>query len=140
AGQDERRRARRAGATDRAGARREDEMTITAATLIGLAWKSAAIAGLSLLLLRLLKRRSAAERSLIAHVGLAALLALPLASLLLPQWAPLPASWFAEPAAAPAIIPQGGGTPAAAALPAATASVPAVGAASSPLPASCPSA
>src|SRR3546814_14301035 len=87
--------------TDRAGARREDEMTITAATLLGLAWKSAAIAGLSLLLLRLLKGCSAAERSLIAHVGLAALLALPLASLLLPPWAPLPARWFASPAAAP---------------------------------------
>jgi len=115
-------------------------MTITAATLIGLAWKSAAIAGLSLLLLHLLKRRSAAERSLIAHVGLAALLVLPLASLLLPQWAPLPASWFAEPAAAPAIIPQEGGTSAAVALPAVTASVPAVAAASSPLPASWPSA
>src|SRR3546814_20412085 len=86
---------------DRAGARREDEMTITAATLIGLAWKSAAIAGLSLLLLRLLKRCSEAERSPIPHVGQAGLLARPLASLLLRQWAPLPATGIAELAAGP---------------------------------------
>src|SRR3546814_2856029 len=33
-----------------------------------------------------------------AHAGLAALLALPAAILLLPQWTPLPASWFAAPA------------------------------------------
>src|SRR3546814_17163884 len=65
AGQDERRRAGRTRATDRAGARREDDMTLTAATLLGLAWKSAELAGLALLLPRLLRRRSAAERSLI---------------------------------------------------------------------------
>src|SRR3546814_21042659 len=35
---------------------------------------------------------------MVAHAGLAALLALPAAILLLPQWAPLPASWFATPA------------------------------------------
>lgn len=82
-------------------------MTITAAMLLGLAWKSAAVAGLTLALLRLARSRSAAERSWIAHAGLAALLVLPVATLLLPQWAPLPAHWFA---AAPA--------PLAAALPA----------------------
>lgn len=52
--------------------------------LIPLALKSLLVAGLTLVILRLARRRSAAERSWIAHVGLAALLALPLA-LLLPQ-------------------------------------------------------
>lgn len=73
---------------------------ITTAALIGLAWKSALIAGLTLGLLRLVRKRSAGERSLVAHIGLLALLALPVASLALPQWQPLPASWAAE--AAPA--------------------------------------
>ena len=50
---------------------------ITAATLLGLAWKAAIIAGLTLVLLRLARSRSAGERSMIAHAGLAALLALP---------------------------------------------------------------
>jgi len=71
---------------------------LTTAMLLGLAWKSAVVAGLTLVLLRLVRARSAGERSMIAHAGLAALLALPAAILLLPQWAPLPASWFAAPA------------------------------------------
>lgn len=71
-------------------------MTITAAMLLGLAWKSAAIAGVTLLLLRLARARSAGERSMIAHSGLFSLLALPAAMLLLPIWAPLPATLFAE--------------------------------------------
>ncbi len=71
----------------------------TTAMLLGLAWKSAIVAALTLGLLRLARRRSAGERSMIAHAGLAALLALPAAILLLPQWAPLPPSWFAAPAA-----------------------------------------
>ncbi len=75
---------------------------ITATMLAGIAWKSVLIAGLTLLLLRLARLRSAAERSLIAHVGLAALLALPVATLLLPIWAPLPAAWSANAAPAPA--------------------------------------
>ena len=70
---------------------------ITTAMLLGLAWKSAAVAGLTLILLRLARSRSAGERSMIAHAGLAALLALPAAILLLPQWAPLPESWFTAP-------------------------------------------
>ncbi len=82
---------------------------ITAAMLLGLAWKSAAVAGLTLILLRLARSRSAGERSLIAHAGIVALLALPAAMLLLPAWAPLPASWAAAPApvvAAPAAAAQ----------------------------------
>ncbi len=72
---------------------------LTTAMLLGLAWKSAVVAALTLGLLRLARWRSAGERSMIAHAGLAALLALPAAILLLPQWAPLPASWSFEPAA-----------------------------------------
>ena len=53
-------------------------------TLIGLALKSLLIAGLTLTVLHATRRRSAAERSLIAHLGLIALVALPLASLALP--------------------------------------------------------
>lgn len=71
---------------------------LTTAMLLGLAWKSVVVAALTLGLLRLARARSAGERSMIAHAGLAALLALPAAILLLPQWAPLPASWFAAPA------------------------------------------
>ena len=72
---------------------------LTAAMLLGLAWKSVIVAGLTLGLLRLARWRSAGERSMIAHAGLMALLALPAAILLLPQWAPLPAAWSFEPAA-----------------------------------------
>ena len=94
---------------------------LTTAMLLGLAWKSLVVAALTLGLLRLARTRSAGERSMIAHAGLAALLALPAAILLLPQWAPLPASWFA--ASALEIQATGGSAidPAAA-----TASVPAV--------------
>ncbi|AJA10000.1 hypothetical protein SKP52_15605 [Sphingopyxis fribergensis] len=71
---------------------------LTAAMLLGLAWKSVIVAALTLGLLRLARWRSAGERSMIAHAGLMALLALPAAILLLPQWAPLPAAWSFEPA------------------------------------------
>ena len=53
-------------------------------TLIGLALKSLLIAAATLGLLHLTRRRSAADRSWIAHLGLFALVALPLASLALP--------------------------------------------------------
>lgn len=85
-------------------------MMITTALLIGLAWKSALIAGLTLGLLRLARTRSAGERSLVAHVGLLALLVLPVASLVLPQWQPLPASWVAEEAPKAATITDTGGS------------------------------
>ncbi|HMN53063.1 MAG TPA: hypothetical protein PKC32_02595, partial [Sphingopyxis sp.] len=74
---------------------------ITTAMLLGLAWKSAAVAGLTLILLRLARSRSSGERSLIAHAGIVALLALPAAMLLLPAWAPLPESWTAAAEPAP---------------------------------------
>ena len=56
--------------------------------LIGLAWKSAACAGLTLLALWLLRDRSAAERSHAAHLGMLTTVAAPFAALLLP---PVPA-------------------------------------------------
>lgn len=69
---------------------------MTTAMLLGLAWKSVVVAGLTMLILRLARSRSAGERSLVAHAGLVALLALPAAILFMPKWAPLPAHWFAE--------------------------------------------
>ena len=52
--------------------------------LILLAAKSCVIAGGALLLLKLMQKRSAADRSWIAHLALAALLILPFASFALP--------------------------------------------------------
>jgi beta-lactamase regulating signal transducer with metallopeptidase domain len=54
--------------------------------LIGIALKSLLIAGITLGLLELVKRRSAAERSWVAHIGLLALVLLALAPLALPDW------------------------------------------------------
>jgi HEAT repeat protein len=53
--------------------------------LIEMAWKSAVCAGATLLLLRLVRNRSAAEQSLIAHAGLLCLLLLPFAVAGLPE-------------------------------------------------------
>nr|WP_300597195.1 M56 family metallopeptidase [uncultured Sphingomonas sp.] len=76
--------------------------------LLGLVLKSLVIAGITLILLRLTRGRSAAERSLIAHLGLAGLVILPLATLVLPSLSlPLPQamqSQFDAPAAP--IVPQ----------------------------------
>lgn len=54
--------------------------------LIAIALKSLLIAGLTLGLLALMKRRSAAERSWVAHIGLLALVIMALAPLVLPRW------------------------------------------------------
>ena len=54
--------------------------------LIGIALKSLLIAGLTLGLLALLKHRSAAERSWVAHIGLLALVVMALAPVVLPIW------------------------------------------------------
>ena len=51
-----------------------------------LAWKSALFAGATLLMLGLFRRRSAAERSWIANLGLGSLMVLPLTLLVLPEW------------------------------------------------------
>ena len=54
--------------------------------LIEIALKSVLIAGLTLGLLELMKNRSAAERSWIAHIGLLALVIMAFAPLVLPTW------------------------------------------------------
>ena len=54
--------------------------------LIGIAFKSILIAGIALGLLELMKQRSAAERSWVAHIGLVALVLLAVAPLALPNW------------------------------------------------------
>ena len=54
--------------------------------LIAVALKSLLIAGLTLGLLALTKRRSAAERSWVAHVGLLALVIIAFAPLVMPTW------------------------------------------------------
>ena len=54
--------------------------------LIAIALKSLLIAGLTLGLLALMKKRSAAERSWVAHIGLLALVIMALAPLALPSW------------------------------------------------------
>ena len=54
--------------------------------LIGIALKSLIVAGLALGLLALMKKRSAAERSWVAHIGLLALVVLAVAPIALPRW------------------------------------------------------
>ena len=54
--------------------------------LIAIAFKSLVIAGATLGLLTLFKRRSASERSWVAHIGLVALVVLAFAPLVLPRW------------------------------------------------------
>ena len=63
---------------------------ITADLLIELAWKSLLVGGVALGLLKLARQRSAAERSWIAHCGLAALLLLIPAAMLAPARNPVP--------------------------------------------------
>lgn len=62
--------------------------------LIGIALKSLIVGALTLALLRLLKGRSAAERSCIAHIGLLALLIIAFAPLVLPRLAVEPPRLF----------------------------------------------
>jgi bla regulator protein blaR1 len=74
-------------------------------TLILLALKSLLVAAVTLGLLRLTHRRSASERSTIAHLGLFALVALPLGSLALPTLA-LPVPIAGLTAIDPVVNPQ----------------------------------
>src|SRR6185369_8673461 len=76
--------------------------------LIEIALKSLLIAGLTLGLLELMKSRSAAERSWVAHIGLLALVVMAFAPLVLPSWS----------VEAPALIAQAAGPPPVAAAPA----------------------
>ncbi len=59
---------------------------MTTALLVELAWKSTLTLGATLVILRLLRHRSAAERSWLAHAGLLATLALPIILLAAPRW------------------------------------------------------
>jgi len=54
--------------------------------LIGIVLKSLLVAGITLGLLHLMKKRSAAERSWVAHIGLLALVIMAFAPLVLPSW------------------------------------------------------
>lgn len=81
---------------------------MTTALLIELAWKSTLTLGATLVILRLLRHRSAAERSWLAHAGLLVTLLLPLASLA-PRWqveAPAP---VADVLATPTVVAEPAG-------------------------------
>ena len=65
-------------------------MMIDTTFLIETAAKSLVVAGAALGALHFTKKRSAAERSFIGHLGLVALVLLPAVSILLPGWNPLP--------------------------------------------------
>ena len=58
---------------------------MSSALLIEIAWKSAACAGLTLFLLAMMRNCSAAQKSLVAHLGLLSLALLPLGTILLPE-------------------------------------------------------
>jgi hypothetical protein len=64
--------------------------------LAGIALKSLFVAGFALLLLKLLRNRSAAERSWIAHIGLMALVIVAFAPLLLPSWTIETPAWLGQ--------------------------------------------
>jgi beta-lactamase regulating signal transducer with metallopeptidase domain len=97
--------------------------------LIAIALKSLVIAGATLGLLALFRRRSASERSWIAHIGLLALVVLAFAPLVLPSWTvevpallgqvsePAPAITSAPAASAPAIVTPVTAAPVSQALP-----------------------
>ena len=84
--------------------------------LIEIALKSLLIAGLTLGLLQLLRNRSAAERSWVAHIGLLALVIMAFAPLVLPSWNVEAPAIFST-AAQPAAIQQSAIAPAVAAAP-----------------------
>ena len=100
--------------------------------LIAIALKSLVIAGLTLGLLALSKRRSAAERSWVAHIGLLALVIMALAPLALPRWhVAAPALFTASPTAVqPQLVAPAGPT----ALPRTATALPAASPASTPTP------
>jgi beta-lactamase regulating signal transducer with metallopeptidase domain len=64
--------------------------------LFEVAWKSFLCAGLALLVLRLIRSRSAAEKSFVAQLGLLSVLLLPVAALALPDLAVAPPPAVAE--------------------------------------------
>jgi beta-lactamase regulating signal transducer with metallopeptidase domain len=92
--------------------------------LLEIALKSVLIAGLALVLLELMKGRSAAERSWVAHIGLLALVIMAFAPLVLPSWNIEIPALASQPSAveAPvqAAVPATAASPAVQAAPAAT--------------------
>src|SRR5436305_698121 len=76
--------------------------------LLGIAFKALLIAGLTLGLLQLMKRRSAAERSWVAHVGLVVLVLVAFAPVILPTWTvEMPALYSQAPAVTASVAPPG---------------------------------
>ncbi len=89
--------------------------------LITIALKSLLVVGLTLAVLQLMRTRSAAERSWVAHVGLLALVVLAIAPLALPRWNVEAPGLYSHPAdvSAPAIAPQAPAVRSASAIPSA---------------------
>lgn len=85
--------------------------------LIEIALKSLLIAGLTLGLLALMKRRSAAERSWVAHIGLLALVIIAFAPLVLPPWPVEAPALLGQTAAVEATVQSPAPAPAIAAAP-----------------------
>jgi bla regulator protein BlaR1 len=93
--------------------------------LIGIALKSLLISGLTLGVLATMRRRSAAERSWVAHIGLLALIVMALAPLALPTWNVEAPALFGRAETAEAMAPVSPRTiPAVASAPIATVSAP----------------
>lgn len=103
--------------------------------LTALALKSLLIASGTLLLLKLMQRRSASDRSWIAHLGLAAILLLPVGAVVLPALEVVGPAFLSPAATAPAASVAGPSTPAAN-VSAGNVTAPEVAASASPFPAS----
>lgn len=84
---------------------------LTASLLTSLALKSLVLASVTLALVKLARSRTPAERSLIAHLGLLAILLLPAATVMLPEWAPLPEKLLVQEETAPAVQASLGSAP-----------------------------
>src|SRR6185503_15234223 len=107
----------------------EGQVMFDATFLIETAAKSLVVSGAALGLLHFTGKRSAAERSLIGHLGLIALIVLPAISLLIPGWNPLPVSaQAAAPAVAVPAITHVAAAPTTAVVPGASLAVPAASA------------
>jgi bla regulator protein blaR1 len=79
--------------------------------LVGIALKSLLIAGITLGLIALMKRRSAAERSWVAHIGLLALVIMAFAPLVLPSWSVEAPAMFGQESSAQASVQTPAPTP-----------------------------
>ncbi len=92
--------------------------------LIGIALKSLLIAGITLGLVALMKRRSAAERSWVAHIGLLALVIMAFAPLVLPSWSVEAPAMFGQESSAQASVQTPALTPTNVSVPIAANSLP----------------